>query len=150
MSNVIFRLPLIAGPNPPGNLGVMIDGIKKNRYFNIDEGRAHKSIVMAEDVASWIAAVAPIGGTYNLTDGYHPSFAELAALIANQLDKKTHYRIFQDGLRCHWHLPVITLVIKRRSIPINFEKLLPALPLTTRKHERYLAGIQCGCWIISS
>jgi nucleoside-diphosphate-sugar epimerase len=65
----------------------MINGIRKNRYFNIDEGRAHKSIVMAEDVASCIPAVAPIGGTYNLTDGYHPSFAELAALIANQLDK---------------------------------------------------------------
>ena len=32
---LILRLPLIAGINPPGNLGSMINGIKKGFYFNI-------------------------------------------------------------------------------------------------------------------
>lgn len=83
----ILRLPLIAGPNPPGNLKSMINGIKKGYYFNIAHGKARKSIVLAKDVAHIIPIAAAIGGTYNLTDNYHPSFAELAKLIANQLNK---------------------------------------------------------------
>lgn len=81
----VLRLPLVAGQNAPGNLGAMINGIKTGRYFNLAEGKARKSMVLADDVANWIPTIAPVGGTYNLTDGYHPSFAELAALIAEQL-----------------------------------------------------------------
>jgi nucleoside-diphosphate-sugar epimerase len=84
----ILRLPLIAGTNPPGNLGDMIKGIEHNRYFNIGGGAAKKSIVMASDVAHFIPVIAQIGGTYNLTDGQHPSFAALAAHIARQAHKK--------------------------------------------------------------
>ena len=83
----ILRLPLIVGPNPPGNLGAMIKGIHKGYYFNIDGGRAKKSMVLAEDVAKAILSVAEIGGIYNLTDGYHPSFAELSNHISFQLGK---------------------------------------------------------------
>lgn len=83
----ILRLPLIAGPNPPGNLGAMINGIKKGYYFNIAAGKAKKSIVLAADVAKIIPVAAKIGGTYNLTDGYHPSFSELSGVIAKQLGK---------------------------------------------------------------
>lgn len=83
----IFRLPLIAGPNPPGNLGAMVGGIKTGRYFRIGKGTSRKSIVMASDVAKIIPKAAEVGGIYNLTDGYHPSFAELEELIARQLNK---------------------------------------------------------------
>lgn len=83
----ILRLPLVAGANPPGNLGAMIEAIKRNRYFNINGGDARKSMVMAADVAKWIPAIAATGGTYHLTDGYHPSFSELAALISKELGK---------------------------------------------------------------
>ena len=83
----ILRLPLLAGPNPPGNLGAMIRGIKKGYYFNIAAGNAKKSIVLAEDVAKIIPIAANIGGVYNLTDGYHPTFSELSAVIAKQLHK---------------------------------------------------------------
>lgn len=89
----ILRLPLLAGPNPPGNLGAMIKGIKKGYYFDIAGGKAKKSIVLAEDVARIIPRVAEIGGVYNLTDGYHPSFAELSELIATQLGKKKPFNI---------------------------------------------------------
>ena len=84
----ILRLPLVAGSNPPGNLKSMITGIYKGFYFNIDGGKAKKSIVFAKDVAKIIPIAAEIGGTYNLTDGYHPSFAELSELIAIQLGKR--------------------------------------------------------------
>jgi nucleoside-diphosphate-sugar epimerase len=83
----ILRLPLLAGQNPPGNLGAMIKGIKKGYYFNIAGGKSKKSMVLAEDVAKSILNVAEIGGIYNLTDGYHPSFAELSNHISIQLCK---------------------------------------------------------------
>lgn len=83
----ILRLPLLVGTNPPGNLGAMIKGIKKGYYFNIAGGKAKKSMVMAEDVARIIPKLAEVGGTYNLTDGYHPSFNELSIHIAKQLGK---------------------------------------------------------------
>lgn len=83
----ILRLPLLVGKNPPGNLGAMIKGIRKGYYFNIAGGKAKKSMVFAEDVAKIIPKVAEIGGVYNLTDGYHPCFAELSVKIASQLNK---------------------------------------------------------------
>ena len=83
----ILRLPLLAGTNPPGNLGSMINGIKSGFYFNIACGKAKKSVVLAEDVAKLITKVAAVGGIYNLTDGYDPSFQELASLIADQLNQ---------------------------------------------------------------
>jgi nucleoside-diphosphate-sugar epimerase len=83
----ILRLPLVIGKNPPGNLGAMIDGIIRGFYFNIAGGNAKKSMVLAEDVACFIPNVARIGGTYNLTDGYHPSFFELSTVISKQKGK---------------------------------------------------------------
>jgi nucleoside-diphosphate-sugar epimerase len=83
----ILRLPLIVGSNPPGNLRTMIRGIKKGYYFNVAGGIAKKSMVLAEDVAKSIERVASIGGIYNLTDGYHPSFSEISYHISIQLNK---------------------------------------------------------------
>lgn len=84
----ILRLPLLAGANPPGNLGAMIKGIKRGYYFNIAGGRAQKSMVLASDVAQCILKVSEIGGIYNLTDGYHPTFNELSRTISLQLGRK--------------------------------------------------------------
>lgn len=83
----ILRLPLIVGENPPGNLGAMINAIQKSYYFNIAGGNAKKSMVLADDVARSIIDVAEIGGIYNLTDGYHPSFKDLSNHISIQLGK---------------------------------------------------------------
>ena len=83
----ILRLPLVVGQNPPGNLGAMIKAIQKGYYFNIAGGNAKKSMVLAEDVAKSILKVAPIGGIYNLTDGYAPSFYEISICISTQLKK---------------------------------------------------------------
>jgi len=83
----ILRLPLIAGPNPPGNLGFMLKGLKKGFYFNIAGGQSRKSIVLASDIAKFIIPAAKNGGTYNLTDGEHPSFKELSHYMAAKLAK---------------------------------------------------------------
>lgn len=84
----ILRLPLVVGNNPPGNLGDLIKSIKKGFYFNIGSGKARKSMVLAEDVAKVIDTASEVGGIYNLTDGHHPSFAELSYYISIQLGKK--------------------------------------------------------------
>jgi nucleoside-diphosphate-sugar epimerase len=83
----ILRLPLLVGTNPPGNLGSMIKAIDKGYYFNIAGGYARKSMLLVEDVSKFILKIAEIGGIYNLTDGYHPSFSELSYHISIQLNK---------------------------------------------------------------
>lgn len=80
----ILRLPLLVGKNPPGNLGAMLNGIKKGYYFNIDGGKARKSMVLAKDVAVFIRQSASYGGIYNLTDTKHPSFSELSFAISGK------------------------------------------------------------------
>ena len=89
----ILRLPLLVGQNPPGNLGAMIKAIDRGYYFNIGGGKARKSVVLAQDVASFIPRVAIVGGTYNLTDGYNPSFYELNSVIAKSVNKKASFNI---------------------------------------------------------
>jgi len=91
---VIFRLPLIAGTNAPGNLRSMINGIKKGYYFNIAGGKARKSMVMACSVPEAILPALQRGGVYHLTDGQHPSFSELSGSIAGQLGKKEPTSIY--------------------------------------------------------
>jgi len=81
----IFRLPLVIGNNPKGNLYNLIKGVKSGFYFNIAGGKARKSMVLANDVAKFVFKAAEVGGIYNLTDGYHPSILELSENIANQL-----------------------------------------------------------------
>jgi nucleoside-diphosphate-sugar epimerase len=83
----ILRLPLVVGNNPPGNLGDLIKSIKKGFYFNIGTDAAKKSMVLAEDVAKVIDIASEVGGIYNLTDGYHPSFSEFSSHISIQLGK---------------------------------------------------------------
>ena len=80
----ILRLPLLVGKNPPGNLGAMLNAIKKGYYFNIGGGKVKKSMVLADDVARFIPIIAPVGGTYNLTDGEHPTFSSLSMAIAKK------------------------------------------------------------------
>lgn len=115
----IFRLPLIVGTNPPGNLGEMIDGIKKGYYFNISGGIAHKSMVLGDDIAKFIIAACKIGGIYNLTDACHPSFIELSKIISKQLGKKLPLNL------PYWIAKLLALVGDYVWInaPINSNKL---------------------------
>lgn len=88
VTSTVFRLPLIVGINPPGNLGAMIKGIVKGYYFNIGGGNAKKSMLRAEDIAVYVVKAAEIGGIFNLTDGYHPTFLDISKLICRQLGKR--------------------------------------------------------------
>jgi nucleoside-diphosphate-sugar epimerase len=78
---------LLAGRNAPGNLGAMVNGIKKGFYMNIAEGKVIKSILMAEDIARLIPILEEKGGIYNVCDTRQPSFGEISMSVAQQLGK---------------------------------------------------------------
>lgn len=84
----ILRPSLIAGLNPPGNLGAMIKGIKSGKYLSIAGGKARKSVLMVQDIANLIPLLVDKGGIYNVCDTYQPTFKELEAVICSQLHKK--------------------------------------------------------------
>jgi nucleoside-diphosphate-sugar epimerase len=96
MNNVIctiLRLPLIVGDNPPGNLGSMLNAIKKGFYFNIAGGTSKKSMVLLSDIGQYILLASNAGGIFNLTDGYNPSFYELSNHFARTYKKKINFNL---------------------------------------------------------
>lgn len=84
----ILRPSLLAGKNAPGNLGAMVNGIKKGFYMNIAGGKVVKSILMAEDIARLIPILEEKGGIFNVCDTRQPSFGEISASVAKQLGKR--------------------------------------------------------------
>ena len=83
----ILRPSLLAGKNAPGNLGSMVNGVKKGYYMNIAGGKVVKSILMAEDIARILPSLVVKGGVYNVCDTRQPSFGELSISVAQQLGK---------------------------------------------------------------
>lgn len=83
----ILRPSLLAGRNAPGNLGAMVNGIKKGFYMNIAGGKVVKSILMAEDIARLVPILEEKGGIYNVCDTRQPSFGEISESVAKQLGK---------------------------------------------------------------
>lgn len=84
----ILRPSLMIGPNAPGNLGAMVNGIKKGRYLNINHGKARKSLLMVYDIANVLPKLVDVGGVYNICDDIHPSYGELSKLMCEQLGKR--------------------------------------------------------------
>lgn len=84
----ILRPSLLAGKNAPGNLGAMVNGIRKGFYLNIAGGKVKKSILMAEDIARLLPLVEEKGGVYNVCDTYQLSFGQIAESVARQLGKR--------------------------------------------------------------
>lgn len=83
----ILRPSLLAGKNAPGNLGAMVNGIKKGFYMNVTGGKVVKSILMAEDIARLLPLLEEKGGVYNVCDTRQPSFGEISLSVAKQLGK---------------------------------------------------------------
>lgn len=83
----ILRPSLLAGKNAPGNLGTMVNGVRKGYYMNIAGGKVVKSILMAEDIANILPKLVERGGVYNVCDSRQPSFGDLSLSVAKQLGK---------------------------------------------------------------
>lgn len=133
----IIRPSLIAGPNPPGNLGSMIHGIRSGKYLSIAGGRARKSILMVQDIAKLVPLLAEKGGIYNVCDSHHPTFRELETTICRQLDKKLPLSI------PYWVAKCMALAgdCLGRKAPINslkLDKITKSLTFSNEKAIREL------------
>ena len=133
----IIRPSLIAGPNPPGNLGSMIHGIRSGKYLSIAGGRARKSILMVQDIAKLVPLLAEKGGIYNVCDSHHPTFRELETIICRQLDKKQPLSI------PYWVAKCMALAgdCLGRKAPINslkLDKITKSLTFSNEKAIREL------------
>lgn len=84
----ILRPSLLAGPNPPGNLGAMIKGIRSGRYLSIGHGKARKSFLMVYDIGNVIPKLVEVGGIYNICDAVSISYRDLEIIISRQLNKR--------------------------------------------------------------
>lgn len=115
----IIRPSLIAGPNPPGNLGSMISGIKTGKYLSIGGGKARKSVLMVQDIALLVDSLSEKGGIYNVCDDSNPSFHNLELVISSQLGSK---RIINIPM---WFAYICAKIgdIFGPNAPINSEKL---------------------------
>lgn len=133
----IIRPSLLAGPNPPGNLGAMISGIRSGRYLSIAGGQAHKSVLMVQDIAKLVPLLAERGGIYNVCDSYQPTFRELEALICKQMKKSLPLSI------PYWLAKGIALIGDSlgKKAPINslkLDKITKSLTFSNEKAIREL------------
>lgn len=128
----IIRPSLIAGPNPPGNLGAMIYGIRSGRYFSIAGSRARKSVLMVQDIAKLVPLLAEKGGVYNVCDSYQPTFRELETVICRQLNRNLPLSI------PYWIAKCMALVgdCLGKKAPINSLKLRKITKSLTFSNEK--------------
>lgn len=140
----IIRLPLIAGKNPPGNLGTMISAINKGLYFSFGNGTVKKSMVLARDVAEFMPTLFKSKGIYNLTDGYHPTFNELETAISKGLGKTAKIKkipgivaklIAKCGDLLGSKSPINSLKLKKMQSELTFSDQKARTELNWRPHE---------------
>ena len=132
----ILRPSLLAGRNAPGNLGAMVNGIKKGFYLNIAGGKVKKSILMAEDIARLLPILEDKNGIYNVCDSYQPTFGEISASVARQLGKRKPISI---PYWMAWCMAKVGDLLGSRA-PINsykLEKMTKSLTFSNEKarHE---------------
>lgn len=129
---IILRPSLLAGHNAPGNLGAMVEGIKKGFYLNIAGGKVRKSVLMAEDIARLIPLVEDKSGIFNVCDSYQPTFGELSASVAKQLGKRKPISI------PYWLAWCMAKVgdLMGAKVPINSYKLAKMTESLTFSNEK--------------
>lgn len=133
----ILRPSLLAGQKAPGNLGAMVEGIKKGFYLNIAGGKVRKSVLMADDIAYLLPLLEEKGGVYNVCDSYQPTFGEISASVAQQLGKRNPVNI---PYWLAWCMAKVGDLLGDRA-PINsykLEKMTKSLTFSNEKARREL------------
>lgn len=133
----ILRPSLLAGKGAPGNLGAMVNGIRKGFYMNIAGGKVVKSILMAEDIANILPKLEEKGGVYNVCDTRQPSFGELSLSVARQLGKRKPLSI---PYWMAWCMAKVGDLLGNKA-PINsykLEKMTKSLTFSNEKARKEL------------
>jgi len=133
----ILRPSLLAGKNAPGNLGAMVNGIKKGFYMNIAGGKVRKSVLMAEDIARLLPLLEEKGGIYNVCDTRQPTFGEISMSVAKQLGKRRPINI---PYWVAWCMAKVGDLLGNKA-PINtykLEKMTKSLTFSNEKARKEL------------
>lgn len=133
----ILRPSLLAGKNAPGNLGAMVNGIRKGFYMNIAGGKVVKSILMAEDIARILPLLVEKGGVYNVCDTYQPTFGQISESVAKQLGKRKPLNI---PYWMAWCMAKVGDLLGSKA-PINsykLDKMTKSLTFSNEKARRVL------------
>lgn len=133
----ILRPSLLAGKNAPGNLGAMVNGIRKGFYMNIAGGKVVKSILMAEDIARILPLLVEKGGVYNVCDTYQPTFGQISESVAKQLGKRKPLNI---PYWMAWCMAKVGDLLGSKA-PINsykLDKMTMSLTFSNEKARRVL------------
>lgn len=133
----ILRPSLLAGKNAPGNLGAMVNGIRKGFYMNIAGGKVVKSILMAEDIARILPLLVEKGGVYNVCDTYQPTFGQISESVAKQLGKRKPLNI---PYWIAWCMAKVGDLLGSKA-PINsykLDKMTKSLTFSNEKARRVL------------
>lgn len=133
----ILRPSLLAGKNAPGNLGAMVNGIKKGFYLNIAGGKVKKSILMAEDIAYLLPLLEEKGGIYNVCDSYQPTFGEISVSVSKQLGK---HKPISIPYWMAWCMAKVGDILGDKA-PINsykLEKMTKSLTFSNEKARKEL------------
>lgn len=133
----ILRPSLLAGRGAPGNLGAMVDGVRKGFYMNVAGGKVVKSILMAEDIAHILPTLVEKGGVYNVCDTFQPSFGQISESVARQLGKHKPISI------PYWIAKCMALIgdCLGSKAPINsykLEKMTKSLTFSNEKARKEL------------
>lgn len=136
----VLRPSLLAGKDAPGNLGAMVNGVRKGFYMNIAGGKVIKSILMAEDIARILPSLVEKGGTYNVCDTRQPSFGELSISVAKQLGKGKPMNI---PYWVAWSMAKVGDLLGNKA-PINsykLDKMTKSLTFSNEKARKELGWV---------
>ena len=125
----ILRPSLLAGKDAPGNLGAMVNGVRKGFYMNIAGGKVVKSILMAQDIANIIPSLVKKGGIYNVCDTFQPTFGQISESVAKQLGK---HKPISIPYWVAWCMAKVGDLLGNKS-PINSYKLAKSLTFSNEK-----------------
>jgi nucleoside-diphosphate-sugar epimerase len=89
----IVRLPLLLGAGAKGNVAAMVRALARGWYFGVGPGNARQSMVLAADVARIMPRAAQVGGVFHLTDGCHPTLAELEQALSAAMKRRAPRRL---------------------------------------------------------
>ncbi len=132
----IIRLPLVVGRGAPGNLGAMVKAIRRGRYFGVGAGAARRSMVLAQDVARVLPRIAEAGGVFHLTDGHHPSFAELEMALTKAFGRNSPHRLPMILARSGARIGDVLQRFGNVNIPLTSRSLMKMTSTLTFSDEK--------------
>jgi nucleoside-diphosphate-sugar epimerase len=142
----VLRLPVVYGARDRGNVGKLIEAIKRGRYVIIGDGANLKTMVAAANVvdAALLAAAdeKARGQVYLVCDARPYTQREIAEAIAEALQRHTHLRRFPRApLLIAGQVADLVSQLTHRTLPLSADrvrKLTNNTRYTAAKIEREL------------